>query len=237
MLGMLANQAAVALDNAQWAQGLEQKVEERTEELQERVSELQIINSIQQGLASKLDINGIYDLVGDKLREIFGLGDVVISIYDEKTNMVAAPYVSYRGKRIAAEINEWVLLPDAPIREHFIQLGKPHVINRGFQSWAEQFKSHPPTDYTGWPKSSLSTPIIVGDKVTGLIWLTTYDHEDAYSESDVRLISTLASSMGVALENVRLFKAEQERAAELAVINSIQQGLAAELTSKPSLTW
>ena len=33
MLGMLANQAAVALDNAQWAQGLEQKVEERTEEL------------------------------------------------------------------------------------------------------------------------------------------------------------------------------------------------------------
>jgi tetratricopeptide (TPR) repeat protein len=34
MLGMLANQAAVALDNAQWAQGLERKVEERTEELQ-----------------------------------------------------------------------------------------------------------------------------------------------------------------------------------------------------------
>ena len=34
MMGMLASQAAVALDNAQWSQGLEQKVAQRTEELQ-----------------------------------------------------------------------------------------------------------------------------------------------------------------------------------------------------------
>ncbi len=34
LLGMLASQAAVALDNAQWSQGLEQKVAQRTEELQ-----------------------------------------------------------------------------------------------------------------------------------------------------------------------------------------------------------
>ncbi len=33
LLGMLASQAAVALDNAQWSQGLERKVEERTSEL------------------------------------------------------------------------------------------------------------------------------------------------------------------------------------------------------------
>src|SRR5207244_3430305 len=34
LLAMLASQAAVALDNAQWSQGLEQKVAQRTEELQ-----------------------------------------------------------------------------------------------------------------------------------------------------------------------------------------------------------
>ena len=78
LLGMLASQAAVALDNAQWSQGLEQKVAQRTEELQaskavieQRASELAIINSIQQGMAAELDFQAIVDLVGDKLREVF----------------------------------------------------------------------------------------------------------------------------------------------------------------------
>ncbi|HNB36283.1 MAG TPA: hypothetical protein PK414_08685, partial [Anaerolineales bacterium] len=51
MLGMLANQGAVALDNAQWAQGLERKVEERTEELNQRVDELAILNSVGEAMA------------------------------------------------------------------------------------------------------------------------------------------------------------------------------------------
>ena len=59
LLAMLASQAAVALDNAQWSQGLEQKVAQRTEELrasnaqlEQRANELAIINSIQQGMAA-----------------------------------------------------------------------------------------------------------------------------------------------------------------------------------------
>ena len=55
------------------------------------------------------------------------------------------------------------------------------------------------------------------------------------AKSDVRLLMTVASSMGVALENARLFdetqrlfKETEQRAAELAVINSIQQGMAGE---------
>jgi hypothetical protein len=58
----------------------------------------------------------------------------------------------------------------------------------------------------------------------------------------VRLLETLANSMSVALESARLFdetqrlfKAEQERVAELQIINSIQQGLAA--FSKPLWIW
>ena len=52
----------------------------------------------------------------------------------------------------------------------------------------------------------------------------------------MRLLTTVAARMGVALENARLFdetqrllKETEQRAAELAVINSIQEGMAAEL--------
>ena len=59
---------------------------------------------------------------------------------------------------------------------------------------------------------------------------------NAFSEGDERLLSTLASSMGVALENARLFDetkrllAETEqRNAELAVVNEIGAALAKQL--------
>ena len=72
-------------------------------------------------------------------------------------------------------------------------------------------------------------PLLVGETVTGVITIQNLDRENAFSESDVRLLETLASSTSVALENARLFKAEQQRVAELAIINSIQQGLGLEV--------
>ena len=85
-------------------------------------------------------------------------------------------------------------------------------------------------------KSWLGVPLITGESVTGAIHLENYEREFAFSESDVRLLQTLANSMSVALENARLFdetqrllKETEERNAELAIINSVQEGLASKL--------
>ena len=86
------------------------------------------------------------------------------------------------------------------------------------------------------PSRSMQVPIVGSDRVLGGIIVENYEREYAFGESDVRLLTTVASSMGVALENARLFdetqrllKETEQRAAELAVINSIQEGMAAEL--------
>ena len=68
------------------------------------------------------------------------------------------------------------------------------------------------------------------------VGLENHRPDNAYGDADVRLLSTIAASMGVALENARLFdetqrllKETERRSSELAVINSIQQGMAKEL--------
>ncbi len=67
---------------------------------QERVAELQIINSIQQGLAAELDFQAIVDLVGDKLREVFNTPNLAINWYDEKANLIHYLYVYEHGSRL-----------------------------------------------------------------------------------------------------------------------------------------
>ena len=84
-------------------------------------------------------------------------------------------------------------------------------------------------------KSAVYVPLVAGDQARGLISLTDIEREHAFSESDVRC-SDARQRMSVALENARLFdetqrlfKETEQRAAELAIINSVQQALAAEL--------
>ncbi len=232
MLGMLANQAAVALDNAQWGQGLEQQVEERTEELQERVNELQIINSIQRGLAAELDFQAIVDLVGDKLRQVLNISDIGIRIYDPHTKLVNFPYTYENGQRCAIES---MPLGDKGFAAHVFRTRETLVINEKMEQAVEKYGSHL-LPGSQMEKSSIFVPLVVGDQVRGLINICDMEREHAFSDLDVRLLQTLANSMSVALENARLFdetqrllKETDQRAKELAVINSIQQGLAAQL--------
>ena len=69
----LARQAAVALENARLF-----------EETRQRETELGLINSIQQDLASNLDLEGLIDLVGDRLRAVFDTQDIGIRLYDPR---------------------------------------------------------------------------------------------------------------------------------------------------------
>ncbi len=61
--------------------------------------------------------------------------------------------------------------------------------------------------------------------------------DGAFGDAELRLLSTVAASMGTALENARLFdetqrllKETESRNAELAIINAVQQSLVGEMT-------
>ena len=209
MLGMLANQAAVTLDNVNWAQGLEQKVEERTAELRARVDELAILNSVQAGLASQLDVNAIYELIGEQLRSLFDSQAISIVSFDVERDIRHYHYILEQGQRLE--------VADAPIplmSKYIIQHKQPLLINDHFKERLAEIglKSNtlPGTKPT---QSLLRMPILVDGEVKGAIGLDNIDRENAFTDTDVRLLTTLASSMSVALEKARLYQqAEEARA-------------------------
>ena len=231
LLAMLASQAAVALDNARWSQGLEQKVAASVrQQLKQRANELAIINSIQQGISASLDFQSIVDLVGDKLREVFDTGDIGIRWVDEKAELVHHLYEFEHGKRLN--------LPPAPLRRDGPVSSRLYrretvVLNTRAESDALGVGTIPGTDPS---KSGVFVPIVGSDRVLGSIILENYEREHAFGDAEVRLLRTVAAGMGVALENARLYsesqrllKETEQRNAELAVINSIQQGMSASL--------
>src|SRR4030066_503397 len=109
------------------------------QKLAERDAELALINSVQQALASKLDVQAIYNLVGDKIRDIFDSQIGMISTYDQQTDTIEHRYAIERGEHIFApgrypirgfrtQIVESRLpvLINTNVAEQAARLGQPH---------------------------------------------------------------------------------------------------------------
>jgi serine phosphatase RsbU (regulator of sigma subunit) len=199
--------------------------------LAEREAELAIISSVQQALASQLDVQAIYNLVGDKIRDIFDSQVVMISTYDPQDETIVHRYAIERGEHIYAPGR----YPIRGFRTQIVQTRQPLLVNTKVPEKAALLGQHTiPGTIT--PKSWLGVPMMVGDQVTGILSLQNVDRENAFNESHVRLLQTLAASMSVALENARLFDETQrllsetkQRATELHIINSVQEQLARNL--------
>ena len=59
------------------------------------------------------------------------------------------------------------------------------------------------------PKTWLGVPLLVGDEARGIVSLQNLDIENAFSTSDIDLLTTLTNSMSQSLENARLFDETQ----------------------------
>src|SRR6056297_1077961 len=215
LLSTLSNSMSVALENARLFNETEQ-----------RNAELAVINSVQQGLVAEMDMQSIYDLVGDRIRNLFDAQVAMICTFDHESGKEHFQYQYEDGERLYPEPR-----PVDNFRKRLIKTKEMILINEHFPDRAEEILGIKPEAVPGTdlPKSVLFVPLIIGDSVKGYVSLQNLDHEQAFPESDVRLLSTLANSMSVALENARLFNETEQRNAELAVINSVQEGLVAEM--------
>jgi K+-sensing histidine kinase KdpD/CheY-like chemotaxis protein len=226
LLETLSNSMSVALENAR----LFDETNRLLKETEQRTAELAVINSEQQGLAKEMDMQAIYDLVGETIRKVFDAQGVLIASFDHEAKTEQFNYAFEKDKRFYLDAR-----PFDKLRQHLINSREKILINENYEEAMARFgmKVLPGTEA---PKSLLFVPLIIGDKVTSYVSLQNADKEHAFSDSDVRLLETLANSMSVALENARLFdetnrllKETEQRTGELAVINSVQEGLVREM--------
>ena len=199
--------------------------------IEQRTAELAVVNAVQQALAAGLDMQGIYDAVGDKIREIFDDADLSIRILDPDTGLVEFTYIYDRGERITVDP-----IPVGGIFAHIFETGATLVVGEDFDAETLKLGATTVPGTSSDEKSGVWVPLVWRNEVRGLLNLTSYEREHAFSPADVRFLETLAGALSVALENARqfaetqrLFAESEQRAAELAVVNSIQTALAAEL--------
>ena len=196
LLQTFADQATIAIENVR----LFTETQRLLKETEQRAAELAIINSVQDGLASKLDVQAIYNLVGDKIRDIFRATGTAIYLFNHESECQDTPYC-FLKQRFVIETHPYSqmckLMLDAPKPRIYHDVVEYRALGGQALENGEEFKS------------GMNVPLMVGKEIKGMIHIASLDKDNAYADSDLRLLQTLANSMSVALENARLFDETQ----------------------------
>jgi signal transduction histidine kinase/CheY-like chemotaxis protein len=226
-LSLLENLAAyttIALDNA----NAYLVINEREHEVRERASELVTVNRITQALATQLDKDRLIQLVGDQVRDVFHAPIAYVSLLDRATMMLQFPYTFGED----AQPRPF----GTGLTSQIIRTGQPLLINEDLERNSAKLGVQQVGRSTA---SYLGVPIPSGGQMIGVISVQSTDQEGRFTEADQRLLSTIASAVGVAFHNARLFEeasqaraaAEQADAAKSSFLSTVSHELRTPLTS------
>jgi signal transduction histidine kinase/ActR/RegA family two-component response regulator len=185
-----------------------------------RVAELEVINEVQAAVAAQLDFQAIVRLVGDRLREVFQTGNMAIRWFDDEADLCHFVYEYQDGQQhileparcstsaswqqLTARRTSWYL----PTRADMDAAGLRAVL--------------PGDEAT---RCMLFVPMLGGDRLCGLVALKNSEREHAFSESDIRLVSTVAASTATALVNAKLFDETQRLLNRQTAVSGVLQAI------------
>lgn len=209
---------------------LEEKVEERTSEVRQRLDELATINHVSTALTEKLELGELIKLVGDEMKKLFKADITFLALLDPEENIVNFPYQN-------GDDMEPLKFGEG-LTSKIIQTGEALLINKDKEIDEEYSKSG--IAQVGKNAASfLGVPIPVQDKVIGVLSVQSTKFESRFNEEDKRLLNTIAINVGVALHNAELFeeakeakaKAEDANEAKSAFLSTVSHELRTPLTS------
>jgi signal transduction histidine kinase/CheY-like chemotaxis protein len=209
LLTTLASSLSVALENVRL-----------TDETRQRLAELATVNEVGQALASQLDLDNLIELVGEQMRRTFEADIVYVALLDTTRSMIEFPYFHEVGARATQEpfaLGEGLTSRILVSREALL-------LNR-----AADWEAIGTRGIGLQAKSYLGVPIIAGDVAIGAISVQSTTQEGRFGESDRRLLSTIASNVGVAIQNARLFQEAHRRGDEMAALAEVGQEISATL--------
>ena len=181
-------------------------------ELAQRTAELAVIHSVQQGISGSLDLRGIVSLVGDKLREVFQTRSLSIRWFDDASGLTHNLYEHHDGVQlelpthVSANTASWKKLSQT--RQAWSLGTSAEIIGAGLQRAANSDEQ---------VRSAVFVPMLVGERLSGLIALRDYERDHAYGAPELRLLTTVAASLSLGLESARLF--DEAKAAREATRN------------------
>jgi len=224
LVKQVADQLSLALENASLFQ-----------ETQSRAEELSVLNEMARELSTKLDTAAIAEVVYRYTSRLMETTYFFIALYDEKNQEKHYPLAFDEGRRIQLSPSK---LGNGGFSDYIIRNKKavfaPNNVLNHMRLLGIEFipLAEDETPSQCW----LGVPLLIGERVLGLISVQSVQKPNLYDEHDRDILTTIASQVAIAIENARLFQEAQRRAQETAVLAEVGREISVTLDLEIVLT-
>jgi diguanylate cyclase (GGDEF)-like protein/putative nucleotidyltransferase with HDIG domain len=177
-----------------------------------RTEELHILNEIGRALSSTLELDALLERVYSEMRRVLDVTSFFIAFHDKKAGEI----------RFEIEVTEGERRPKRSrpsgnhLVEYVVRSARPLLIRERFEEEAKRLGFESLREVG----SICAVPLILYDQPVGV--LAVHSLKDrVFDESNIELLTLLASEAGIAIENARLFAEEQKKSRQLTLINNV----------------
>ncbi len=232
LLNLFANQAAVAIENAQLYQEikdfsleLEQRVQERTEELARANQELTLerdhvetLYRITSELSASLDLDRILTKALALVNEAVGVRHGSIMLLDAETGYLIHRAALGRREPLPRGGKMSRYKPGVGLAGWVIENRKAVTLEDVSQD--ERWVVDPEEEAYG--RSAMAVPLASGEDILGVLLLS-HPQPGYFSQAHLRLVSAAATQVSTAINNAELYRLIRDQAERLGTMLRAQQ--------------
>jgi PAS domain S-box-containing protein len=184
----IANQAAIAIQNAQLYEQAQQEIEER-----QRAEKIQsVLHEIANAVNITESLHELFESIKTHLGTVIDTANFSIALYDKETETVSLPYLEdekdkFRSFPAEKTLTSYVIKENRPVMLR--EKDKKNLIRKGV------------VEPVGAPsKVWLGVPLRVGKEVIGVVAVQSYTDSDLYTEDDLKVLGFISDQIAIAIE-------------------------------------
>jgi PAS domain S-box-containing protein len=175
--------------------------------------ETQTIYDITKGVTTTPNIDEFFKLTNQALSRIVYAENCFVALYDQEKGFFSFPYFVDKFDEAPSHV-----AMEKSCTAYVFRTEKPLILS---QQLFEELRQKNEVDLVGSNSPSwIGIPLRIPSKVIGVLVLQDYEHENAYTEHDLKFLTSVGSQIAVAIDRKKTEEQIKDKNEQLQIINA-----------------
>ncbi len=183
-------------------------------DLERRMTEMDVLRWVGQAVNFTMNVDDLMELVYAQTSRVLDTTNFYIALYNQDKGTLSFAFYVRDGERLYPD-DEWPV--EVGLTGEIVRTGRP-IVTTDYVRECQRLGVKP----GGEPGQAwMGVPLSAGDRVIGVMNVSSLDPGVAYTEEQLNIFSAIADQAAAILDKARLYRAMEERTRQLTVLNEV----------------